>query len=153
MLGPPLLYSVSAPFEPVPVSPEPSMYERFDGIAGRQRVVDGRFHGVDAAARGFDHQVAGVVDVIDVIAAEADQRVRSVAADERFGAVRARAGQAGAEHIEHLDGVAGRQSIIDVRGHGVEAGARRFGHHVAGVADVVDVVADAARQAVDAGVS
>ena len=69
----------------------------------------------------------------------------------RFGPVRARAGQPGAEHVEHLDGVACRQSVIDVRGHGVEAGARRLGHHVCGVADVVDVVADAAGQAVDAG--
>ena len=70
---------------------------------------------------------------------------------KRFGAVRARAGQPGADHVEHLDGVAGRQCVIDDRDHGVEAGVRRLDHHVAGVVDVIDVIADAAGQVVDAG--
>ena len=46
------------------------------------------------------------------------------------GPSRARAGQPGAEHVEHLDIVVGRQCVIDARYHGVEAGVRRFGHHV-----------------------
>ena len=49
----------------------------------RQRVIDGRAHGVVAAVRFLDHLVGAVVDVIVIIAAEPLQRVGSAGAVRR----------------------------------------------------------------------
>src|SRR5690606_4267164 len=55
----------------------------------RQRIVDGRPHKVDALAGLLDHEVASVVDVVEVVAGAAPHRVGTRAAIDRVVAVKA----------------------------------------------------------------
>ena len=65
--------------------------ERLD--ISRHGVIDRRHHEVGAAVRDFGHHVADVVDVIEIVAAEADQRIGAAGAEQNVGAARAGAGQ------------------------------------------------------------
>ena len=69
---------------------------------GRHGVAGRRHDGVGAAARRLGHGVAGVGDVIEVVAAEAGQRIHAADAEQRVGAARAGAGQPRAQQVERL---------------------------------------------------
>src|SRR5262249_55330723 len=121
--------------------------ERLD--LGRDDIAHRCNHGVDAAVRGLGHDVAAAVDVVEVVAAGPDERIGSAAPEQGAGAARAGAGHPGADHVECLD--VGGQGVVGPGDHDVVTGAGGLVHCVAGVADEVEVVADAAAQVVDAG--
>ena len=83
--------------------------QRFDLLAGGQLIVDRRAHGVSALAGGLEDVVAGVVDKVDVVAAETLHGVGAAFAIEDVGAGVAdeRVGVAVAGEID-----GGRPSIV-----------------------------------------
>ncbi|CAF0856079.1 unnamed protein product [Rotaria sp. Silwood1] len=118
---------------------------------GAQRPVDGRLHRVVALGGVLDRRVAAVVDDVDVVTDAADQLVGARTAVQHVGAAVAGddVGQCvtgavevvGAGEDQVLDVVAEREA--DAGAHQIHALARRLDDDVAGVVDVVGVVARA----------
>src|SRR5262249_21734977 len=142
--------------------------EPFDIGAGAQRVADAGEDAVGRAfARAFDHDVAGIVDDIEIVAAEPGHGVGAGLAVERVGAGIA------AQAIGHV--VAGE---VDRRGAGIVGGGQQFGidarrlgvadagedavgaafggaldHLVGDIVDIIPVVAAGAVEGVGAGLA
>ena len=124
----------------------------------RHRVAHDRVHGVDAGARGLDHDVAGVVDRVGVVTAAASHRVGTFGTVEHVVAgvatqvvVLGRAGAVDrgvARELEVLE--AARQRVGERGAHGVAAASDLLFDHIVGAVDDVDVVAVAAGQGVGA---
>jgi len=132
-------------------------------LAGCQRIADDTVDGVVAAAGGLAHDVAGMIDIISVVPAQpahvvraaaavqyivagiADQDLAELVAGEvdRLGAVLEADG-------EGLDMLAGHQRIADHRIDDVVAAAGGLAHDVAGMIDIIDVVAAQAAHVVRA---
>ena len=123
---------------------------------GRQHVVHGRKHRVGALAAVLDHDIAGIVDEVGVVAGAAVHGVRPDTAVEEIAAAIAvdRVGQGVAvalqvgAALQHQVFHLGCQPVADHRIHGVGAVARTLDHRVAGVVDEIGVVAGAADQSV-----
>ena len=138
--------------------------QRFHLLAGGQLIVDRRAHGVAALAGGLVDVVAGVVDVVGVVAAKAAHDVGAAFAIEDVGASVAdeRIDDAVAGEIDGcrpcivgrpqgLDADAIGKLIAEARLDGVAACICGFDHDVAGTVDDVCVVAEPTDHGVIAG--
>ena len=128
--------------------------ERFDLLPGGQGVAHARQDMVAAAARQLLHDVAGVVDIVGVVAAKPLHDVGAAAAVDDVGAGVAddrlregvagevdRAGAGAVCRAERFDLLPGGQGVAHARQDMVAAAARQLLHDVAGVVDIVGVVA------------
>ena len=131
--------------------------EELDFGTRRERVADGGQDTIGSAAGQFGDDVAGIVDIVHVVAAEALHRVGAAAAVDHVGAGIAcdrlgngiagqidRAETGGIGRGKGFDRLSGRQSVADVCEDRVGAFACSLEDLVRPIVDVIGVVVRAA---------
>ena len=159
-LLPSLPVMVLARLLPVPLMLPAPVGQRQVLDIGAERVADRGDDGVGAGVGGFRDHVAGIVDIVGVVAEAAGHAVGTGATVDDVVAFVAGdgVGEAVAGAVD-IAGAGGERQVLDIgaervadRGDdGVGAGVGGFRDHVAGIVDIVGVVAEAAGHAVGTG--